>query len=244
MTIRIACVLPVVALLAAAAPAEPDKAPAALQGAWRLTSVATDGEAILPALPDPRPVLVIKGDKLIYGGEEIAHVAADPATDPKVIDLKFASPERVYEGIYSIEKDTLKVCLNGRSEGAKERPTSLSVKDHPARRLLTFERAKAEDAGGGTGFVGVSLRFDADTNEVIVNAPLDNTPASKAGLRKDDVVLQVGGAKVADLQLAIKAVRAAKPKSDLVLRIRRGDKEQDVTVKVALLPFGILAGLE
>src|SRR5262245_11570623 len=139
MVCRIACWLAVLSPLVAAEPAAGDqKGPADLQGAWTLDAV--DAEEGSVDLPDPHPVLVIKGEQLLYGGEEIGRLSADPATDPKVIDLRFGAAEHVHEGIYVVAKDSLKICLNGRTEGVKERPDSFSVKDHAAWRLWTFRR--------------------------------------------------------------------------------------------------------
>ncbi|HEY8505539.1 MAG TPA: TIGR03067 domain-containing protein, partial [Gemmataceae bacterium] len=186
--------------------AEPQPArgavPAELQGTWRLAS-ADAGGAALP-LPDPKPVLVVEGGRLLYGGEEIARVSADPSTDPKVIDLRFRGPDRVYEGIYAVKEGELKVCLNGRSEGLMERPGVFSAEGQPGWRLLTFRREE-RGAEGASGFVGVVLRFDAHRREVLIDDALDGSPAKKAGLRKGDVLLDVGGAAVTDLLAAVDA---------------------------------------
>jgi hypothetical protein len=181
---------------------------------------------------------------VIYCAREIAKLVADAATDPKAFDLHFGKPERVYEGIYMVEKDALKVCVNGRADGVKERPNSFSIEGHSDWRLLTFERIKPEDAGSGVGFVGLVLRFDPDRKEVIVNQTIEGSPAKKAGLRKDDVVLGVGGAPASDLRTTVDAVRRAKPGSELAVRVRTGDKEREVKITVGLLPFTLLAGLE
>ena len=182
---------------------------------------------------------------MLHGGQEIARLTADPAADPKVIDLKFATPDRTFEGVYAVEKDTLKVCLNGRPEGVKERPSGFTLDGHPAWRKLTFERVKPEEAGpGGPGYVGMALKFDADAKAVVVQATLDGSPAKAAGLQKDDLVLSVGGTAPDTLRGAVDLVRAAKPGSDLTLKVRRAGKEKDVTIKVGHLPFAVLIGLE
>jgi uncharacterized protein (TIGR03067 family) len=228
-------------LLAAPLAADP---PADLQGGWRLTAVeAADDSADVP-LPEPKPALVIQGDKVLYGGQEIARLTADPAANPRVIDLKFKTPDRTYEGIYALDRDTLKVCLNGQPEGVKERPTGFDLAGHPAWRRLTFERIKPEDAGPGTGFVGVALKFEESTKEVVVQAAIDGSPAKAAGLQKDDVLLGVGGTAVETLRGAVDLVRAARPGGELVLKVRRAGKERDVKVKVGLIPFSALVGLE
>jgi uncharacterized protein (TIGR03067 family) len=216
--------------------------PDELQGAWTLVSVEAEAGAI--GLPDPRPGVLIKGDSVIYGGEVIARMSTDATTDPKVLDLRFPKPDRVYEGVYAVAKDSLKICLNGRSEGVKERPGSFAVKGHPAWRLLSFERVKGGDAGPGNGFVGLALRLNKSSNEIVVNETLADSPAKKAGLLKDDIVVEVGGVRVTDLRSAIDAVRRAKPRDELAFRIRRNGKEREVKVKVGLLPFSVLAGLE
>jgi S1-C subfamily serine protease len=146
--------------------------------------------------------------------------------------------------VYAVEKDSLKICLNGRADGVKERPQAFSVKDHPARRLLSFERVKADAAGQGTGFIGLVLNYDKKREEVTVAAALDGSPAKKAGLSTEDVLIAVNGTAVTNLRSAVEGVRQAKPRSELVLRVRRGGKVREVKVQVALLPLEFMAGLE
>jgi uncharacterized protein (TIGR03067 family) len=236
--------LPRLVCLLLAAPLVAADPPAGLQGGWRLVSVeAADDTADIP-LPEPKPALVVKGDKVLYGGQEIARLAADAAADPKVVDLKFAKPDRTYEGIYAVDKDTLKVCLNGQPEGVKERPSGFDLAGHPAWRRLTFERIKPEDAGPGNGFVGMSLKSEEATKEVVIQAVIDGSPAKAAGLQTDDVLLSVGGTAAETLRGTVDLVRAAKPGAELVLKVCRAGKDRDVKVKVALVSFSTLVGLE
>jgi uncharacterized protein (TIGR03067 family) len=237
-------------LLSAFAPSvraddQPAKGPAELQGCWRLVSVEADGKAGDP-LGGGEPRWVVKGDTISYGGEAIARLTADGSTTPRVIDLKFRDPDRVYEGIYAVEKDTLKVCLNARAD-AKDRPGVFSTKDQPDWRLFVFEREKAapdNPTQGLIGYAGVQLRGDPDTGAVTVDATIKGSPAEKAGLKRGDVILKVGGAGVKDLQGTVKAVRQAKPGDKLELRVSRDGKEMDVTLKAGVLPFHWVAGLE
>jgi uncharacterized protein (TIGR03067 family) len=222
-------------LLAAAPPKD-------LQGGWRL--VAVDAEAGPVDLPENKPCLVIDGDRVRHGNQEVARLTADPAADPKVIDLKFGGPDRTYEGIYTIEKDTLKLCLNGQSEGVKERPTDFALDGHAAWRRLTFERIKPADATPGPAFVGLVLMFDESTKGVVVQMALDGSPAKAAGLQKGDVLLTVAGNSFDSLRGAIDLVRAAKPDGELVLKVRRGEKEIEAKVKPTMVPFTGLVGLE
>jgi uncharacterized protein (TIGR03067 family) len=234
--------LPRVAFLVLAAPLVAADPPAGLQGGWKLVGVEAEAGAV--DLPEAKPALVIQGDRVLHGGHAIARLTADPAADPKVIDLTFDKPERTYEGIYSLDKDTLKVCLNAHAEGVKERPSTFTLDGHPAWRRLTFERVKPEEAGPGPAFVGLMLAFDEPNRQVVIQAALDGSPAKAAGLKKDDVLVGVGGSAVESLRGAVDLVRAAKPGGELVLKVRRGGKDIDVKVKAAFVPFAALVGLE
>jgi uncharacterized protein (TIGR03067 family) len=231
-----------VAFFLAAAPLVAADPPKELQGGWRLVAVET--EAGPTELPEAKPCLVIQGDKVRHGGQEVARLTADPAAEPKLIDLQFAGPERTYEGVYLVEKDTLKLCLNGQAAGVKERPTGFALDGHPAWRRLTFERIKPADATPGPAFVGLALKFEETTKEVVVQAALDGSPAKAAGLQKDDVVLTIGGNTFDTLRGAVGLVRAARPGGELIFKVRRDGKDVEVKVKPTIVPFAGLVGLE
>jgi uncharacterized protein (TIGR03067 family) len=226
--------------------ARPDdaKEPADLQGSWKLKSIEVGGESREP-IGGGEPRWMVKEDAIHYGGTEIARLKADPSTTPKVIDLAFKEPERKYEGVYSVEKDTLSICLN-RRDGATDRPGKFSTKDHPDWLMLVFEKDKtvpAKPLEGLTGFVGVMLAPGED-DEVVVNSPIEGSPAEKAGVKKDDVILKVGQVKATDLETTVKAVRDIKPGSKLDLTIQRDKKEMTISVTVGVLPFHYVVGLE
>jgi uncharacterized protein (TIGR03067 family) len=229
------------ALAVSGTSARPDdpaaKAAAELQGCWKLISFEINGQSRDP-LGGGEPRWVIKGDKVFYGGEEALQLVPDPDISPKVIDVKFRDPDRVYEGIYVIEKDTLKICLNSRAD-AKERPDAFSTKDRPTWRLLVFEREKAAPANpieGLTSYAGVQLRFDAEKKTVVIEVPIKGGPAEKVGLKQGDVILKVGGVAVTDLEGTVNAIRQAKPGAKLELQISRDGKEMTFAVTVGVLP--------
>ena len=218
---------------------------AELQGRWKLVSIEGDGQ--VNDLSDMRVWWVIKGDKVRYGGEDFALLTTDAAAAPKVIDLRLSRSGRVYEGIYSVEEDTLKVCINKQTEGAKERPHVLSTAGKENWRLLVFRRDDVKE-GGVTGeppgYVGVALRLDEQTGEVVVDGLLEEGPARRSGLLKDNIVLEIGGGVVKDLASAVEAVRRGKPGAPLAFRIRHDGKEADIMIKVGVMPFTLLADLE
>lgn len=234
-----------VIVLVVAAPAPGSDAVAELQGRWELVSVEAEGKA--DAVEGARPRVEIVGDKFRYGGEDLASISAEPDATPKAIDLRFHATMRVYEGVYAIEGDSLKVCLNRRTIGEKERPHRFATKGKEGWRLLAFRRVRkgeGDGASGLRGFVGVALEFDKDRKVLVVACVPDGTPAAKAGLKVGDVVQAIGGTPVTGLEQAVEEVRRAAPGRDLAFRVRRDGKEKEIAVRVTVLPFTAITDLE
>jgi uncharacterized protein (TIGR03067 family) len=213
-----------------------------LDGIWKLAALETqEGKT---NLPEPRPWIQFAGNKLLYGGEPIAKISADAATTPKVIDVRFEDKEERFEGIYATEGKTLRICLNGRSDGAKMRPIDFALDEQPARRVLHLEKASAEDTVPGAGFIGIALGTNEDRTQVLVQAVLEYSPAKKAGLQAGDQLVAVLPSEIKTLPGAVEIVRQLKPGTMIIVRIARDGKERDLSVQVAPFPFRLLAGLE
>jgi uncharacterized protein (TIGR03067 family) len=213
---------------------------AALQGSWELISFEAQGEP--EDFADRAPRWVIKSDKVFYGGDELAALTIDPSTNPKCLDLGFLKPKKVYEAVYRLDGDTLKICLNRQTEGVKERPTEFATKGKTDFRLMTFRRAKPGEVDklGLGGFVGVQLRIDRKNEAIGIADVIEGSPAKKAGLKKDDVLIQVAGMQPTGLRSVVDTIRKARPGSEIALRVRRGDKEREISVKVGVVPFYLL----
>lgn len=233
----------VILMLATGAPAgaQPKKGFAELQGTWKLMSVEIDGEPMNDRL-DEFPRWVIRGNKVRYGGQELAMLTVDPTTTPKSLDLSFRNPARTYEAVYAVEGDTLKICANRMTEGVKERPADFTTAGKPDRRLLIFKRGKAGTGDGieGAGFIGIEIRISDDKKTVVVSGTFEGSPARKAGLKKGDVIVSAGNAEATDLPTVVRTIRQARAGSEVSVRIRRGDKELDVSLKAGVLPFYLL----
>jgi uncharacterized protein (TIGR03067 family) len=229
MLVVLSLVLPMYSAAEAARPA------AELQGRWKLSAVeVSDREA---ELPGELPIWEIKDDKVLYGQEELATLAVDGGVTPKTIDLQFLSPAKTYEGVYSVEAETLRICVNNTTDGVKMRPAELSTKDQPTFRLLTFKRAAADDAGPLRGFVGMALKLSEETKEVMIFDIIPDSPAKKADLKEGDILVEVAGVKANELQSTVDAVRKVKPGSELAINLRRDGKEMEITVKAGVFPF-------
>jgi uncharacterized protein (TIGR03067 family) len=242
MVPRLASAFLVAALaLAAGRPAEAGskKDLAALQGSWALVSVERDGE--VQEFTERPFRWVIKGAGVRYGGQPLAELALDPLTTPKNIELTFLKPKRVYEGVYTLDGDTLKICVNRQTEGVKDRPVGFQTKGKADLRLLVFKRDKAgagERLAELPGFVGIQIM--KTEKELIIAGVLDGGAAKSAGVKKDDVLLKVGASEAKELRAVVEMVRETRPGSELTLRIRRDGKERDFTLKVGVMPFFLL----
>jgi uncharacterized protein (TIGR03067 family) len=212
----------------------------ALAGIWKLEEAIIDGEP--QALPPRPPRWVIRGDKVVYAGKPLATMVIDATTIPPSIDLAFLKPKRTCEGIYSLKDDTLKICVSRATDGIKERPLSFATKGKPELRLLVFKRLK--EAGADAiehlgGFAGIVIGYNKAKELTVVNV-IDGTPAQKAGLKKDDVLLKVGAEDAGDLRATVSMFAQARPGTDLNVRVRRAGKEQDFKVKIGVAPFFLL----
>lgn len=215
--------------------AEEAKGLAELQGRWKLTAVeVNDRDA---ELPGDLPIWEIKESKVLYGQEELATLVVDGGVTPKTIDLQFLSPAKTYEAIYSVDAETLRICVNNTTDGVKQRPAELTTKDQPSFRLLTFKRAAADDVGPVRGFVGMVLKRNEETLEVLIDSLVPDSPAKKADLKDGDVLLQVAGVKASDLVSTVEAVRKVKPGQQLAISVRRGGEEKEISVKAGVFPF-------
>ena len=88
--------------------ADADK-PAALESHWKLVSVELSGET---RNIGEDVIWLIKGDQVLYSGQPLAKLANYPNSTPRGMDLAFLEPKQEYEGIYAVDQDELRICLN------------------------------------------------------------------------------------------------------------------------------------
>jgi uncharacterized protein (TIGR03067 family) len=231
------CAAYVALTLAVTAAAEANKDASELDGTWKLVSVEQEGEAMER---DDDVRWVVKDGQVFYGGERLAAMVIYAASTPRGLDLSFHAPKNDYEGIYVLDKDELKICLNTRTTGPKDRPFDFASKGKTNLRVLKFERAGPSAAGSGTarGYLGMALAVENET--VVIQDVLENSPAAKAGLRTGDVILSLGGQVARDLQSTVDSVRRKAPGSDIAIRVLRDGKEKEFALRVAVFPFSLL----
>jgi len=140
-----------------------------------------------------------------------------------------------------LEEDKLKVCLNLKTAGPKERPSDFSTKDKPNLRAFLFSRVPVDEVPVSLkGFVGMGLSLENAGQDVAIETVVEKSPAEKAGLKAGDVLVSIGDEKVSDLQGTVEAIRRKTPGSELQIRVRRDGVEKQIAVRVGAFPFSLL----
>jgi carboxyl-terminal processing protease len=100
-----------------------------------------------------------------------------------------------------------------------------------------FRSMQVDTSGELTG-VGIQLSQDEKTKELIVVAPIEGTPAFRAGILARDVITKIDGKSTQgmDSNAAVDLIRG-EVDTEVVLTIKRGDRELDFRLKRAQIPI-------
>lgn len=96
------------------------------------------------------------------------------------------------------------------------------------------EEAYKELQEGTTGeFGGLGIEVSMEDGFVKVIAPIDDTPAQRAGIKAGDLIIRLDDTPVKGLSLneAVKSMRGA-PGTDITLTIVREDEDKPLTIKI------------
>lgn len=101
--------------------------------------------------------------------------------------------------------------------------------------LEDFEDLKIDTQGE---FTGVGIHITMQDNFVTVIAPIEGTPAEKAGIQPMDRIMAVDGTQVLDLREAVKLMRGPKDTTVVLTLYREGTPEPlEVEITRALIPI-------
>jgi uncharacterized protein (TIGR03067 family) len=223
-----------------AADAPLPKEVADVQGVWKLVAGEFQGQPL--DITGGPYTWVIEGNKITCGTRELGEFTLDAGKKPRTIDLSLLGPKRERVGIYELDGDTLRVCVNTQ-DGAKKRPTGLATVNQPATRLLFFQRVKGQKIDpveGMRGFLGVSLGNNEEGTQVVIQSVVKDSPADKFGVKDGDVLLKVNAMEMKDPQDVIEAMKGIRPTSTAKLDVRRDGKDKTIEVKVGSFPFPLL----
>lgn len=114
----------------------------------------------------------------------------------------------------------------------------LALLDDPYTRFMDpeeFRDMQIDTSGELTG-VGIQLAQDEETKELIVVAPIEDTPAFEAGILARDVITKIDGKSTEgmDTNTAVGLIRGPVG-TEVSLTVRRGDREMDFRLKRDLI---------
>lgn len=145
------------------------------------------------------------------------------------VDLDYSSVESLYDALkasYDGDLDTAKL-LDGIKTGLAE------ASGDPYTIYMNTKEAEEfnKQLNGTFSGIGAELGQDAAKNLIIV-APISGFPASKAGLRPQDMIVEIDGTSTAGLNVSEAVTKIRGPKgTDVTLRILRNKKE-DIKVTI------------
>ncbi len=102
-------------------------------------------------------------------------------------------------------------------------------------RFLTPADVQAENqqlSGTFTG-IGVYLRQDQTTKQLIITATIPSSPAEKAGFKRGDILLAVNGASIAGKDVdAVSSLVQGKAGTSVAITVKRPSTQQTLTITV------------
>lgn len=119
-----------------------------VKGTWLVVRLQLDGKDITENLPSGAQ-LVLEDQKARFETSErtsdLGTYYADSRGTPKIIDFTQTDAQTgeksTREGIYKLEGDRLTICVQGKIQEIKERPSEFSADAGSGLVLVTFKRA-------------------------------------------------------------------------------------------------------
>jgi carboxyl-terminal processing protease len=109
--------------------------------------------------------------------------------------------------------------------------------DEGHTRFLTPEEREQNEEGLSGTYVGIGIEVEAEEDEVVVVAPIEGSPADRAGIRAGDVLVSVDGKSVrgAELSEVVRRIRgpAETEGTRVAVTVRRKGEERSFSVERA-----------
>ena len=145
-----------------------------------------------------------------------------------------------YSGKYNVEdwiklrKEILSTKYLDSDEAYIAIDNMLAKLDDPYTRFLDpkeFNEMRIDTTGELMG-VGIQISLDKDTNQIVVVAPIKDSPAFLAGIKPKDVILSVDGKLIDGLSIdsTVKLIRGERG-TKVNLGIKRGEKVLKISLK-------------
>lgn len=178
---------------------------------------------------------------ILTKGSEVRGAIAVVLRDGSAYDAEQVGYDRTSDlALLKIDADRLKPVTFAASKSAEvgnwvaavgtgSEPIAVGVISAGARKLYG-EQAFIEN--GNKGYLGINLGDPDDQEGVLITRVEPGAAAAKAGLKARDIIFQVAGKAVKNRDGLIELMEKYKPSDSVTVRVRRGDEEMDVLVKL------------
>jgi serine protease Do len=119
------------------------------------------------------------------------------------------------------------------SPGLGRDPVAIGVVSVAARTISTPREPWALDPEGG-GYLGIGL--EPSGSGAKVGKVMNGTPAAKAGIKVDDIILSIGGKETRDNESLMAVLMGFKAGDEVMIRFKRGGQEMSLKVKLTRRP--------
>lgn len=156
-----------------------------------------------------------------------------PATSQELTQEDLNSLATLYNTIQShyIESVDKGQLLEGAMSGM------VNALDDPYSEFLNLSESELFDETVTGSFQGIGVEIVSKDGDIMVVSPIDDTPAEKAGLRANDVIVSVDGTELKEMSTreVVELIRGEKG-TEVNLKIKRDSTTFDVTVERAEIP--------
>jgi carboxyl-terminal processing protease len=133
----------------------------------------------------------------------------------------------------AVRKEYLSKSYTNQEEAYKSIREMLKKLDDPYTRFMNpqeFKNMQVDTSGELIG-IGITISLDEKTKQLVVIAPIDDTPAFKAGILAKDEILSINGktTKGMDTNQAVSLIRG-EPNTKVKLTIRRSGQIKDFEI--------------
>jgi dienelactone hydrolase len=104
-------------------------------------------------------------------------------------------------------------------------------------RARSLAAQKQRNPAGAQAYLGVDFRDDQPGQAPVISEVVADSPAAKAGLKKGDILIRIGKTSVQDTRTTVEALHKLKPDEQVLIKIKRNDKEMEMKVVIGARPI-------
>ena len=154
----------------------------------------------------------------------------------QIIDRQYVDGTFNQTDWQTVRKEYLSRSYTSNEDAYKAIRKMLEKLEDPYTRFMDPEEFKSlqVDTSGELTGIGIQIAQDEKTKKLTVIAPIEDTPAAKAGLIAKDLILKIDGKNTEgmDVNQAVSLIRG-QPGTEVKLTISRNGKQKDYQIKRA-----------